>query len=300
MAVFGKLAYDEGVSPQSLVLMRFVMAAALLIALTAARSIRAGERPLPGTLDGRRARLVITGLALGGVGYAAQATFFFSALGRLDAALVALVLYTYPVLVTLAAVLLGRDHLTLGKVVALVAATLGTLFVLVGAGATGFDGTGVALAFGAALVYTVYILVSDSAVRQVPPMALTTLVMTGAAATLTVRAVVVGDTDLDLTAGGWFWVACIAVVSTVVAASTFFAGLRRTGPSTASILSTFEPVATAALAAIMLEELLTPVQLFGGGLVLASVVLVQLRRRTPREAVLAAVVPPDRSRVVAR
>jgi drug/metabolite transporter (DMT)-like permease len=166
--------------------------------------------------------------------------------------------------------------------------------VLIGAGVAGFDGTGVALAFGAALVYTVYILVSDAAVRQVPPMTLTTLVMTGAAATLTARAVVVGDTDLGLTARGWFWIACIALVSTVVASTAFFAGLRRTGPSSASILSTFEPVATAALAAVLLEELLTPVQLLGGGLVLVSVVLVQLRRRTPRRAAVAQSTVPAR------
>ena len=60
----------------------------------------------------------------------------------------------------------------------------------------------------------------------------------------------------------------------------FFAGLRRTGPSTAAILSTFEPVVTAGLAALALGEFLTPVQLAGGLLVLSSVAVLQLRPRT--------------------
>jgi drug/metabolite transporter (DMT)-like permease len=92
--------------------------------------------------------------------------------------------------------------------------------------------------------------------------------------------------DLRLGPAGWFWVACIAVVSTVAAMLAFFAGLRRTGPSTASILSTFEPVVTTALAALTLAEFLTPLQLLGGLLVLSSVVVGQLGPRP---------VPPDRS-----
>ncbi|MFB9237653.1 DMT family transporter [Plantactinospora siamensis] len=59
---------------------------------------------------------------------------------------------------------------------------------------------------------------------------------------------------------------------------TFFAGLERTGPSTAAILSTFEPVVTAALAALVLGESLSPVQLAGGALVLCSAAVLQLRR----------------------
>lgn len=281
MAVFGKLAYDEGVSPQSLVLLRFVMAAALLIVVTAVRALGSRRQLLPASAPGRRTRLVMTGLALGGVGYALQATLYFSALERIDAALVALVLYTYPVLVTLAAVLLGRDRLTPARLAALVVSTLGTLLVLIGAGAVGFDGMGVVLAFAAALTYTAYILVADATVPHVPPMVLTTLVMTGAALTLSARTVLTGGIDLDISARGWFWIACIAVVSTVIASTAFFAGMQRTGPSIASILSTFEPVATATLAALLLEEFLTPLQLIGGGLVLTSVVLVQLRERTP-------------------
>ena len=71
----------------------------------------------------------------------------------------------------------------------------------------------------------------------------------------------------------------IALVSTVVAVSAFFAGLRRVGPSEAAILSTFEPPVTVALAFAVLGERLSVVQLAGGALVLAAVVLLQLPGR---------------------
>jgi drug/metabolite transporter (DMT)-like permease len=242
---------------------------------------------------------VLTALGLGAVGYATPSTFYFSALTRIDASMVALVLYTYPALVTLAAALLGRDRLTPARTAALVVASCGTLLVLLGAGALRFDPIGVALAMAAALTYTAYVLMADTAVHQLPPVVLTALVMTGAALALIGRAAATGGVNLHLGLAGWFWVTCMAVVSTVVGMLAFFAGLRRTGPSTASILSTFEPVTTTALAALVLHEFLTSVQLAGGLLVLVSVAVVQLRpprgRPTP-QTVQPAV--PDRFRTL--
>ncbi|MGY1617200.1 DMT family transporter [Geodermatophilus sp. SYSU D00691] len=278
MAIFGKLAYDAGVSPTALVLVRFSLAAVLLGALLLARpGLRAG-RPAPSAGAGPGARgLVLTALGLGAIGYATQASLYFSALERIDASLLALLFYSYPLLVTLGAVLLGRDRLTPGRAAALAAATGGTLLVLLGAGGLRFDPLGVAMAVGTAVTYTVYILVADTVVHRMPPVVLSALVMAGASLALAGKALLTGGVDLGFAAAGWLWLACIAVVSTVVAMLAFFAGLRRTGAATAAILSTFEPVVTAALAAVVLGEFLTPVQLLGGLLVLSSVAVLQLR-----------------------
>ena len=287
MAIFGKLAYEAGVSPGALLLMRFGLAAVLLgmILLLRPGLRRAETGPQPGDKVGRTAtvsgRVLATAIGLGAIGYATQASLFFSALQLMDASMLSLVLYTYPVLVTVAAVLLGRDRLTPGRGAALVAASGGTLLVLLGAGGASFHPAGALLAFGAALTYTVYILVADTIVHRLAPVVLSTLVMTGAAGALGTRALFAGGVDLDLTGPGWFWLACIALVSTVVAVLTFFAGLKRTGPSTAAILSTFEPVVTTALAALTLGESLTPAQLVGGALVLSSVAVLQVRPTRP-------------------
>ncbi|MBZ0248356.1 MAG: DMT family transporter, partial [Burkholderiales bacterium] len=62
----------------------------------------------------------------------------------------------------------------------------------------------------------------------------------------------------------------------------FFEGLKRVGPATASIVSTFEPVFTAALAWLLLGESLTPAQMGGGAMVLAAALF--LARRQPPAA----------------
>src|SRR3954468_10365803 len=108
MAVFGKLAYHAGVTPSGLLLLRFVLASALLGGLLALRGRSPARRPASG--PGRGVLLVALGLGAGGD--ALQAVLYFSALGRVDGPLVVLALYTSPLLVTLAAALLGRERLT--------------------------------------------------------------------------------------------------------------------------------------------------------------------------------------------
>ncbi|MET8121555.1 DMT family transporter [Micromonospora sp. NPDC005189] len=304
MAIFGKLAYDAGVSPGALLLVRFTLAAVLLgVVLLMRPGLR---RPVsgpprdeaPGRTAMTRGRVLAIAVGLGAVGYATQASLFFSALQLMDASLLALILYTYPVMVTVVAVLLGRDRLTPARAAALAAASGGTLLVLLGAGGVSFHPVGALLAIASAITYTVYILVADTVVHRLAPVVLSALVMTGAAGTLGARALLTGGVDLDFGWRGWFWLACIAVVSTVVAMLSFFAGLKRTGPSTAAILSTFEPVVTSALATLVLGESLTPVQLAGGALVLSSVAVLQLRRAGTRcdnrpSAITAAAVTPS-------
>ena len=122
--------------------------------------------------------------------------------------------------------------------------------MLVVAGGIGtLDPLGAALAFGAAVVYATYILVSDGIAARVAPLSLAALVCTGAAGALLVSTIALGQfRPGELSLAGWGWLACLAAVSTVGAIGLFFAGLRRVGPTTASILSTVEPVVTVVLA----------------------------------------------------
>jgi len=265
MAVFGKLSYDAGVSVDALLLVRFGLAGAVLLIVALAR----------GALRNLPRRAVLAGLGMGVFGYAAQAGLYFSALTRIDASLVALMLYLYPVLVTAGAVVLGRERASRRRVSALGIALAGIGLVLSGATSGRFDWIGVLLALGAAVVYTCYILVGDRVTADISPLALTALVCTGAFGTFLVTGFVRGGTDLHFAPVGWLWLGALALVSTVAAILLFFAGMARVGPSVASILSILEPVVTVIAAAAVFGELLTPTQWIGGALVLSAVVIVQ-------------------------
>jgi len=265
MAIFGKLAYDADVGVGDLLFVRFGLAAAILLAVAAAR----------GVLRGLPRRALLAGLAMGAVGYAAQSGLFFGALERMDASLLALILYVYPATVLLAAVALGRERATPRRVVALIVALAGITLVLGSAASGGLDALGAAMGLGAALTYTAYILAGDRVGAGVPPLALAALVCCGATLTFGLASIPRGGPDLALSADGWLAIAGIVVVSTVGAILLFFAGLARVGPSAASILSTLEPVVTVGLAAAAFGESLSPLQLLGGALVLSAVVVMQ-------------------------
>ena len=277
MGVFGKLAYDEGATVGTLLATRFVLAAALFW-LFLAWSGRLGSLR---SLTARDAGLA---LALGAIGYGAQAGGYFAALERLDASLLSLLVYTFPVMVTVTAIALGREPASRRTAGALVLASAGLLLVLAGAAAGALDAVGTALGLGAAVVYSAYILISQGVAERMGPLALGTLVCTGAAATLTLTGLAGGDLDPGgVSATGFLWLAGLALVSTVGAIALFFAGLRRVGPAAASILSTLEPVVTVALAFAIFGESLGPAQVAGGALVLLAVLAVRAPTRRTME-----------------
>jgi drug/metabolite transporter (DMT)-like permease len=270
MGIFGKLAYDEGATVGTLLATRFAIAAAIFWVLLVLRS--------GAVRDLRRLarRDVAIAVALGAVGYGAQAGGYFAALERLDASLLSLLIYTFPVIVTVAAIGLGREPASRRTAVALALASSGLVLVLAGAGAGALDPLGTALGLWAAVVYSAYILISEGVATRVGPFALSTLVCSGAAVTLTLGGFATGSLDpAAVSPTGYIWLAGLAVISTVGGIALFCAGLQRVGPSAASILSTLEPVVTVALAFVAFGESLGPAQLAGGALVLSAVLAVR-------------------------
>jgi drug/metabolite transporter (DMT)-like permease len=286
MAIFAKDAYRQHVGVNALLALRFAFAATLFWVIARAR----GPLRLPDR------RLLLTALGLGAIGYAAQSGLFFGAVKRMDASTTSLLLYTYPAMVFVAALALRREHADRRRLIALGSACAGTTLVLLGGGEPGsFEGLGVAMAIAAAVAYSTYILVADNVVGRIDPFVLSALIATGAAGTFWVAGAADGGLDVSLSAHGWLDIGGLVVVSTVLPIVTFLAGLRIVGPSTASILSCFEPVVTVSLAMALYGERLGPGQLAGGALVLAAVVLLQAKVRRGAPAAQAAAPPPART-----
>jgi drug/metabolite transporter (DMT)-like permease len=110
----------------------------------------------------------------------------------------------------------------------------------------------------------------------VRPIVLAALVCTGAAVTLTAGSALLGQLHPSaLTPAGWGSLVGLSVVSTVGAITLFFAGVRRVGPTTASILATVEPLVTVLLAFAAFGETLAIGQLVGGAVDISAIGLVQ-------------------------
>jgi drug/metabolite transporter (DMT)-like permease len=258
MAIFARFAYDDGVDPVSLLALRFGIAAAAMWGLMAWR-----RRPAP-----RGGTLVALAL-MGAIGYVGQSLSYFTALTMASAGLVALLLYLYPVMVTvLSAVFLG-ERLTRAKAVALGLALAGTALTIGPPG--GGRMLGIGLGVLCAVIYSVYILVGSKVSPRAGAIPATAVIMTSAAVVYWAICAVRGFHP-PRGATGWVAVLALALVSTVVASVTFFEGLERVGPTTAATLSALEPAVTVALAVTVLGEPLTWMGVVGGALILAAVV----------------------------
>ncbi|MCW2824165.1 MAG: EamA family transporter [Aeromicrobium sp.] len=273
MAIFGVWAQDDGTSTPALILVRFTLASAVLVAVMRARRV-----PLPPV------RQVLPVAAMGGIGYVGQSYCYFLALEHAQASLVALLLYLFPAFVAILAAVFLRERIGLVTCVALVVALSGTALVVGGGSGRPL---GIALGIGAAVIYSVYITVGSVVTRGIDTIAVTTIVCVAAAVVCGVVVAVLGVSGhpaaFPASASGWASLVAIAGFCTVVAIIAFFAGLPLLGPTSTSVLSTLEPVVTVVLATWLLSESLTGVQAVGGALVLGAVVWLAVSHTGPAE-----------------
>lgn len=262
IAMFAKIAYAGGVSPSLLLALRFVLAAAFLAPVIWFKRI-----PMP------RGR-VLAGFVLMGALYTAQSQSYFTALMYASSGLVALLLYIYPILVALLAVLFGWEKLNRRTLILMALAMAGIAITL--GGKLQGQPLGIGLGVLAAAVYAVYILLGNRLTQDTHPLAATMVVLSVAALGNGVFAVV-GGAGLPHTVSAWLAIGAIALFSTVIAIAAFLSGIKRIGAAQASIISTLEPVITLVLGVALLDESISVSQLVGGTLVLVAVILLAQR-----------------------
>jgi drug/metabolite transporter (DMT)-like permease len=110
-------------------------------------------------------------------------------------------------------------------------------------------------------------------VATVRPLVHAAYVFLGVTAAVLLYGVGTGTLSVPTTPTDWGLIAGITVVGTLFPMILFTAGLARIPASTASIVSTSEPLTTVVLGIALLGEPLTPVIAVGGVAILASVVL---------------------------
>lgn len=272
MPIFALYTYSEGVTVFTLLQLRFTLAALILFSYLRLKglSLAVSQREL--------AMLFI----LGGVLYACQSTFYFSSVRYIPASLAALLLYTYPAFVALLSVVVDKEKITTATILAMALSIAGLALVL-GASPSAVNPLGVLLSLGAAVVYSIYIVLGNRVVKELSPTVTSTFVALFAALSLSASGVATGSLQYNLTPSAWLALLAIVACSTIMAMLTFFRGMELIGPTKASILSTVEPLITFGFSALFFGDRFTLIQLAGGIAVLAGAVLVVRARGKGKE-----------------
>lgn len=239
------------------------------------------------SLERRRALLVV---AIAG---ALLNISLFAAFLLGSVAVVLITYYTFPAIVTLAAVPLYGEHLSRTRVAALLLSSAGLAVVvlapLAGDGGVAVDPLGIGLALFAALCQTTFVLVSGRGWSPMPDLHVSTWVLFGiiaVGAPLVVLAGAAGDMLLPFSQPQlWIWLLAGGVTGAAMPTAAFITGIGLIGPSRAAILMTVEPMVGVIIAALLLGEHPSALQVLGGVAVLVGAVALQVAPRTRASAV---------------
>lgn len=146
-------------------------------------------------------------------------------------------------------------------------------------GQAGTSIVGILLAFASGNTYAFYIMYLDkSDLRDMPSLKLIFYMNAVAAALISVVALATGELAVHLTPYGWAMGVCFAVVVSFVGVLGFQIGVKYTGGQTAAILSTFEPITSVVIGAILYQEAFTTRGAFGCIFILAATIIVTFNK----------------------
>ena len=276
------VAYDAGMGSATFAALRATVGAAV-IAIT----IRAASHPTIAMRDLRTRDRQLLGLTA--VAQASLSLSLFAAYHAMPVASVLAVYFCYPLIVAGISILLGRERLTAARAVGLVLALGGLCVVLLGgpSGGLGISIVGLALAAIAATCQAAYLVVSRNGYSRVPSDQASAMILGGAAVLLWIVAV-----PIDAGAGtswlaeptAWLAVGAAGVVGAAFAKVFLLRAVRRVGGTRTSVLLLSEPIVGTVLAAVLLSQGVTAVQVLGGVGVLGGAALAQRPARGNRPA----------------
>lgn len=275
-AILVKLAYAwHPVDPLTLLTLRMLFSAPFFVVM----AWWAGRAPDARPLSRGDWRALVW---LGFVGYYVSSLLDFTGLRYITAALERLVLFMYPTMVVLlSAVLLGRP-ITRRAILALLLSYAGIAFVVGHDLRFGSDvralWTGIALVFGSAFTYALYLVGAGNVIARLGSTRFTAWVMLASTVFVLVHYALTHELALLRVPPAIYGLSfAMAVVSTVLPTWLVAEAVRRIGANASSLVGSFGPVFTIGLGALILGEAVHAVQLLGAVLVLVGVTLVTVK-----------------------
>ncbi|MFC6673951.1 DMT family transporter [Marinobacterium aestuariivivens] len=255
---FAHFAYQAGADPIGLLLIRFSLAAGMMLLWLKTKRIRLPSIKLLGPT------LLI------GIGYAASALGYYSASRTTSVSLAVILMFSFPAFVTLYSILFMDEKASLGRLLSLILAS-GGVAVSTGLNLKG-DIAGIGWALFAAISYGAAILYGTARVPPQNPVVSATVILIGGALTFAIAWLLKGA-HWPQSPLGWTSTLGLALFATILPIATFVSGSPRIGASDASTLSTLEPIVAVTIAVLLIGEEMTPSLIGGGAMVMVAAVM---------------------------
>jgi drug/metabolite transporter, DME family len=263
--VVNVLVDQHGFAPQTISFWRFVIGAAVLLAVFGRRISWSRLRPLIGTV------------LLAGVAMAGYVLLWFLGIERMGAAVPTLIaLCLPPVIVTAIAVARGQERADWKLMLVLVGAIVGTVLIVAkhGAHVAGANShnvlLGVSFAIGSALLYAGFSMISGRisiALGAGPATACLTVVAAAAMGLFGLYRPHAWPAEIPPQA----WFLYLGIVTAALALLAFSWGAARLKPTALTVATLLEPLTAVVLSALLLGQRLSATQWLGGALLLLCI-----------------------------
>lgn len=270
MPAMAQRAFLTGMSTQTLLAFRFIIATALIWGYVLVRK-------LPFRMQGRQIlHLLLLGVLSIGVGL-----FLIESYQYVPGVIATLIAFSYVIQVIIIEILIGREKPKLYKFGSVLMASAGIFIVVWNPeGSVSFHPLGVLLAFLAALCNASLVIgLGSKKIRGTTPelvIAYTILpaLLFNVARCLASRQPLLPENAAQLGYGLY-----IAVFSTVLAFLFFFNGVRLIGGSDAALVNMTEPLVAYLAGILLMSDIVSAKALAGGLLVIAAIVWLNIRER---------------------
>lgn len=208
------------------------------------------------------------------------AMMFYGHVGAVEfipVGLAVLLFFTYPPMIAVLNILVIRERITAPNLIAIAAAFLG-LALMLGISLKVVDLRGVALAFGAGMAAAWNAVWLVRHMRQYDTMVVTTHMALVAAAVLLGLCLGFGGIAWPRTGLGWGGLIAVVLLQ-ATSVPIYFLALSYVGALKSAMLTNTQPLVSITAAYLLFGEIMTPVQLLGGALVLGGIWLMQFSGR---------------------
>lgn len=274
--IFGKQAILLGLSPLSVVALRTLMAALLLMVVMLVFK-RKYFYIYPAGLLG----CFLAG-GINGVG----SLLYYGSLGKIDAGLGQLLYALYPLFVAL---WLRLDHQPLNKLTVFrLGITLPALFLLTKTQYHSIDLLGMGMMLGASALYALHLPINQRVLYDMPAPTVTLYTLIAMSVIVVPAYLVTGvptaliTTFASVSNQAWWAVAALTLV-TFLSRLTLFLGVKHLGGMQTALLGLSELLVTVIFAHLLLGERFSMAQWFGMALLIASLLMVILEKTPPKK-----------------
>lgn len=268
VTTFVKIALGYGLNVVTIGAIRFILASVFLWVMLLVLRVPVRVNPAK----------FFSLMAAGALGFAGTSAAYFAAVEKIPISLAALIVYIYPIIVTVAGSVIDRTKPEPRTFASMIVAFTG-LALLLNVSLRGAGSGGVLMSLVSACIYSSYIIFSSRMLKDIDPLVVTAYVCSSAAFSFAVAGFASRSLVYPLPQKTWLLMGGFAVFATVLPVFLFFKGMKKIGPSNAAIVSNLEPVATVFLGIALFSETLSPFQFLGAFLVVAGILLLQFNIR---------------------